>query len=72
MMQRPIHKLVETGQILLPEVDKDKKLEEIGDSLHRFKITEELQAKNLKSALAFAALTTHNGSTEAKLYENVV
>ena len=35
-------------------------------------IWNELQRKNLNSALAFSALTTPNGSEERIIYENIV
>ena len=35
-------------------------------------IWDDLQQRNLRSAMAFAALTTPSGSTEHELYENIV
>ena len=61
MMQRPIHKLIDWEE----EVITDSELEESY-------IWDDLQQRNLKSALAYAALTTPSGSSEHELYENIV
>lgn len=59
-MQRPINTLIEVPQ--LQDVDY-KHID------YDFK---ELQDINLKSALAFSALTTKSGAPETELYENIV
>jgi len=42
------------------------------DSDHDLHIWDEYQQTNLKSALAYAALTTPNGYEERDLFENIV
>ena len=51
MMQRPINKIIDTGDNHIWETHYNR---------------------NLKSAIAFAALTTPNNSMEKELYENIV
>lgn len=61
MLQRPTNNLIEVPSIDSADYDGYKELD-----FHK------LQQANLKSALAFSALTTRSGMPETELYENIV
>ena len=59
MMQRPIQKLIDIEDRIVVNDEESY-------------IWDDLQQRNLKSAVAFAALTTKTGTSEHELYENIV
>ena len=80
MMQRPVKRLIDVQNGFYRGIDGEND-EDYGEFVHKdepkiidseTRIWNNLQLNNLKSALAFSALTTPNNAEERILYENIV